>query len=278
MERGGGCVDAWYACLDRARCVPCRPHFTPHLHWYMVTCRHHQHPAVVCAAICCTCWGHLACTKQPEYAGSSHRVASEPPSHPPAFCRLLQAPQARPSGGSSRLQDSLDGLGVLAGNLLMNAASWRVVRGQTYCVHCRGSGKEACPSCVGSGIKEPEKVRMNQIRHAGEPGSGGRAGAWWGPGRQAGGCLAVLSMPHPASLFVSTVRVSANKLAIQTSAVPTQHRVLASATYCRCLCGPCMWPGLRQLRGGGLQRTESCGCKGTSLCVRCACTCIASRA
>ncbi|KAI3424249.1 hypothetical protein D9Q98_009604 [Chlorella vulgaris] len=77
-----------------------------------------------------------------------------------------EAPQARPSGGSSRLQDSLDGLGVLAGNLLMNAASWRVVRGQTYCVHCRGSGKEACPSCVGSGIKEPEKVRMNQIRHA----------------------------------------------------------------------------------------------------------------
>jgi DnaJ-class molecular chaperone len=59
-------------------------------------------------------------------------------------------------------------MSVLAGNLLMNAASWRVVRGQTYCLHCRGTGRETCASCQGSGILEPEKVRMNQLRHAGE--------------------------------------------------------------------------------------------------------------
>jgi DnaJ-class molecular chaperone len=57
-------------------------------------------------------------------------------------------------------------MSVLAGNLLMNAASWRVVRGQTYCLHCRGTGRETCASCQGSGILEPEKVRMNQLRHA----------------------------------------------------------------------------------------------------------------
>lgn len=64
------------------------------------------------------------------------------------------------------VENSLDGISVLAGNLLMNAASWRVVRGQTYCVHCRGTGKETCPTCQGAGIVQPEKVRMNQIRHA----------------------------------------------------------------------------------------------------------------
>lgn len=148
---------------------------------------------------------------------------------------------------------------MLAGNLLMNAASWRVVRGQTYCVHCRGSGKEACPSCVGSGIKEPEKVRMNQIRHAGERGSGEWAGAWGGHVCAEAGAGAVLSMPCLAGLFAFTVRsVSANKRAIQTSVVPTHHRVLAD---CQCLCGPCVWPGVQQPRGGGLLRTECCGFK-----------------
>ncbi|EFN50736.1 hypothetical protein CHLNCDRAFT_142565 [Chlorella variabilis] len=66
----------------------------------------------------------------------------------------------------SLVKQSLDEIGVLAGNLLMNAASWRVVRGQTYCLHCRGTGKESCPTCQGAGIVQPEKVRMNQIRHA----------------------------------------------------------------------------------------------------------------
>jgi hypothetical protein len=62
---------------------------------------------------------------------------------------------------------SLDNLSLLGRTLLMNAASLRVVRGQTHCAFCRGTGRETCQACQGSGlVQHQEKVRMNSVRHA----------------------------------------------------------------------------------------------------------------
>lgn len=56
---------------------------------------------------------------------------------------------------------------MLASKLLVNAASWRVMRGQTECVTCRGTGRTTCGACQGAGIiKREELVRMNQVKHA----------------------------------------------------------------------------------------------------------------
>ena len=64
---------------------------------------------------------------------------------------------------------SLDNLSLLGRTLLLNAASLRVVRGQTHCAFCRGTGRETCTACAGSGlVQHQDKVRMNSVRHAGK--------------------------------------------------------------------------------------------------------------
>ncbi|KAL4424161.1 hypothetical protein ABPG75_001462 [Micractinium tetrahymenae] len=87
---------------------------------------------------------------------------------PPARGQQTEAPEPAPSTGGSRslVSQSLDELGVLASKLLMNAASFRAVRGQTHCLHCRGTGRATCPACQGAGIVQREPVRMNQVKHA----------------------------------------------------------------------------------------------------------------
>lgn len=49
----------------------------------------------------------------------------------------------------------------------MQAASFRAVRGETHCLHCRGTGRATCSACQGAGIVQREPVRMNQVKHAG---------------------------------------------------------------------------------------------------------------
>lgn len=72
-----------------------------------------------------------------------------------------------PSGSSGNVvKRGLEDLGTLASNLLMNAASWRVVRGQTYCVECRGTGRVTCSACQGAGIVQQEKVQTSQVAQA----------------------------------------------------------------------------------------------------------------
>lgn len=62
----------------------------------------------------------------------------EPRRPTPASSRLLLLlPQAPSSSGAK--PTSLASLTSLAGKLLMNAASLRAVRGQTYCTFCRGA-------------------------------------------------------------------------------------------------------------------------------------------
>lgn len=65
------------------------------------------------------------------------------------------------------------------GALTPQAASFRAVRGQTHCLHCRGTGRAVCSACQGAGIVQREPVRMNQVKHA---------GAWGRALTRAGGC------------------------------------------------------------------------------------------
>ena len=100
------------------------------------TARHHTAPA--------HCDRHLSVV----LAGQSLLLCcSGPPACLPALLPALLQPPSDGPASKSLVKQSLDEIGVLAGNLLMNAASWRVVRGQTYCLHCRGTGKESCPTC-----------------------------------------------------------------------------------------------------------------------------------
>ncbi len=41
------------------------------------------------------------------------------------------------------------------------------MRGETHCLHCRGTGRVTCSACQGAGIVQREPVRMNQVKHAG---------------------------------------------------------------------------------------------------------------
>ena len=68
-----------------------------------------------------------------------------------------RCPQAlsSPSSSGRSLTASLT---TLANQLLLNAASWRVQRGQTYCVYCRGSGRATCAACHGAGIGQPQRI------------------------------------------------------------------------------------------------------------------------
>ncbi|KAL4438538.1 hypothetical protein ABPG77_000186 [Micractinium sp. CCAP 211/92] len=107
-------------------------------------------------------------------SGLVRRVLRPPPAPaaqteaPPPKERQAEAPAPPPSTSGSRslVSQSLDDLGVLASRLLMNAASFRAVRGETHCLHCRGTGRVTCSACQGAGIVQREPVRMNQVKHA----------------------------------------------------------------------------------------------------------------
>eukprot|EP00193_Tetraselmis_chui_P015119 CAMPEP_0177789206 /NCGR_PEP_ID=MMETSP0491_2-20121128/22606_1 /TAXON_ID=63592 /ORGANISM="Tetraselmis chuii, Strain PLY429" /LENGTH=153 /DNA_ID=CAMNT_0019311015 /DNA_START=196 /DNA_END=653 /DNA_ORIENTATION=+ len=106
------------------------------------------------------------------------RPAASVTGKPQAVSRLVSRKAgSRPAGGlravrlaTSASEQPTDNERKVHQNLvhqLLERAASRRERGETFCLHCKGTGAVTCQTCQGAGVLEPEKVKVNVMRRAG---------------------------------------------------------------------------------------------------------------